>query len=275
IMKHSKKILNKLMVVSLGALFIIGNCGALTNVFGVRPQKKVKGQTVTVSSQKNYKDRVNGVQKILEMNDTSFNGISIILDCGMYGNVFHSQGYESHHLVSNKFCQMHSDIICTDEAPSVLIPHDIHAKTGSYGKSPDSEYFQKEKECFKKGGIKAVLKYGLNDLKNAFKESNVECGNLLNGNNLILNKLYSYADLFDARTKARKTGNVQDANKVQFILKYCISTPAKPKMRKGICKNDVDNNKKNSEKHKRTNREEVFKTPVKKTRTVENSVKNS
>ena len=234
VMKFLKNYWKKFVGVSLVALLTIESSGVLTNVFGSRIRKNVGGQPVTSSSKKNFKARADRVKKILKIKGNLFNNKGIIkviiLDCGMYCNVFHSRGYESHHLISRKFCKNHSNIICPNEAPSVLIPHDIHTKTGSYGASADSEYFKKEEECFKKGGLRAVLRFGLSDLKNSFEKSKIEYGIILNRDSPIVIKLNSYADLFDARAVVRKTGNAQAVNKMRFIRARCIFTPLKRKI---------------------------------------------
>ena len=115
-----------------------------------------------------------------------------------------------------------------------MIPAYVHQKTGSYGKHEDDEYFKKEKECFEKGGLKADLKLGIEDLKNALKESGVEFGSLLDLNSPIVVKLNSYVDCFDSRLQARKTRSAQDFAKAQFISSFCIFTPLKPKMKREI-----------------------------------------
>ena len=229
IMKFLKSYWKKFVGVSLVALLTIESSGVLINVFGARIKKNIGGHPVTASSKKIFKVRVDRVKKILKIKGNLFNNKGIILDCGMYCNVFHSRGYESHHLISRKFCKNHSDIICPNEAPSVLIPHDIHTKTGSYGVA-DSEYFKKEEECFKKGGLRAVLRFGLSDLKNSFEKSKVECGIILNRDSPIVIKLNSYADLFDARADVRETGNVRAVNKMRRICARYVFTPSKRKI---------------------------------------------
>ena len=222
-----KCFLKKLVSTAFIALLTIGNMGFYTNVAG-RYKENIDGYVLTAISEWNFENRKSRVAEIINLKGNSFNGEAIILDCGVYGNVFHNgkdRQYESHHLISNNFCNHHNqnydDLITKDEAPSVLIPKVVHEKTGSYKKKDGDTYFIKEEECFAKDGMKGVLEYGINDLKRAFKECGFTDVGILEPNTIVTNKLYSYADLLDAIIN-------KDISKIE-IIKSKIITPLKGK----------------------------------------------
>ena len=222
-----KCFLKKLVSTAFIALLTIENMGFYVDASG-RYKENIDGYVLTAISEWNFENRKSRVAEIINLKGNSFNGEAIILDCGVYGNVFHNgkdRQYESHHLISNNFCnhhnQNHDDLITKDEAPSVLIPKYVHEKTGSYKKKDGDPYFIKEEECFAEGGIKGVLEYGINDLKRAFKECGFTDTCILDTNTIVTDKLYLYADLLDAIIN-------KDISKIE-IIKSKIITPLKEK----------------------------------------------
>ncbi len=94
--------------------------------------------------------------------------IPYIITGGKYLSVPHTNGYESHHLISAAFCRKYPGIIEAKNAPAVLILKQLHFLTGSYGGKSEA-YLKKEEEAYKNGGIEAVLKLGVNDLYSAIE----------------------------------------------------------------------------------------------------------
>lgn len=227
-----KCFLKKVVSTALVALLTIGNMEFYANAAG-RYKTILNGYVLTAISESNFENRKDRVAEIMNMDGNSFNREVLILDCGVYGNVFHNgedRQYESHHLISNYFCENHSDVINSNEAPAVLIPAYVHKKTGSYTKKNGDPYFIKEEECFDKGRMNGVLEYGINDLKRAFKECGFTDVSILEPNTIITDKLYLYADLLDAIIN-------KDISKIETI-KSKIITPLKEKTKLrliGLC----------------------------------------
>ncbi|MBQ6143343.1 MAG: hypothetical protein IJI84_02485 [Clostridia bacterium] len=201
-----KYFLKKLVSGALLMLMMIGSVTFPTNA-AARYVIYVDGYMLTASGKNIFNNREPRRQQIEHLKWNSFEDKNgnikvIILDCGAYDNVFHTGtggGYESHHLISSSFCRNNPNVISVEEAPAVLIPKEVHYKTGSHSKSLMSpQYLKAEQECFeKRGKLEDVFELGLNDLKRALSESGIDYGGLLNNNSLIVTKLRKYSKLPD------------------------------------------------------------------------------
>ena len=100
-----KCFLKKLVSTAFIALLTIENMGFYVDASG-RYKENIDGYVLTAISEWNFENRKSRVAEIINLKGNSFNGEAIILDCGVYGNVFHNgkdRQYESHHLISNNF----------------------------------------------------------------------------------------------------------------------------------------------------------------------------
>lgn len=253
-----KCFLKKSATILLAVLIFVENFGFFTNIFGYNVI--INGIELTVVSEKIFDDRKDRLLKTISSAGNFFNDKILVFDCGMYGNVLRNgkdREYEAHHLISNHFCRNHMDIISCEEAPAVLIPKAVHRNTGSYGNSALSkEYFIEEEKRFEFGGLKAVLEFGIDDLKNAFIKSGIEDTSFLDPCSIVSNKLYAYVNLLDAIYK-------KEQSKVSMLLKNNVFTIFK---RKTLSRIDQLINCKNGDtnlKRERENEESPISTPLK------------
>lgn len=201
-----KYFLKKLVSGSLLMLMMVGIISLPTNAAS-RYVIYVDGYILTASGITIFNNREVRRRQIVALKCNLFvdnNGKkkAIILDCGAYDNVFHTGiggEYESHHLISSSFCRNNPSVISKEEAPAVLIPKEVHWKTGSHSASHMSaQYLEAEQECFnKRKKLEDVFELGLNDLKRALRESGIDYGDILNNDGLIVTKLRKYALLPD------------------------------------------------------------------------------
>lgn len=201
-----KYFLKKLVSGALLTLMMIGSVTLPTNA-AARYVIYVDGYKLTASGKNIFKSREPRRQQIEHIKcnffiDNDGRKKVIILDCGAYDNVFHTGSggeYESHHLISSSFCRNNPNVISKEEAPAVLIPKEVHWKTGSHSASHMSaQYLEAEQECFnKRKKLEDVFELGLKDLKRALSESGIDYGDILNNDSPIVTKLRKYAKLPD------------------------------------------------------------------------------
>ena len=207
-----KYFLRKLISGAMLTLMMIGSVTLPTNA-AARYVIYVDGYKLTASGKNIFKSREPRRRQIehLKCNffiDNDGRKKVIMLDCGAYDNVFHTGSggeYESHHLISSSFCRNNPGVISVEEAPAVLIPKEVHWKTGSHSASRMSaQYLKAEQECFnKRKKLEDVFELGFKDLKRALREYGIDYGDILNNDGLIVTKLRKYAKLPDLLRSGR------------------------------------------------------------------------